>query len=797
MDAMSTVYETKPQIGHNLAEMSHKLEFQKRLQAVTNKIHATSNIDEIMLELSHDICALFEADRLTIYVISEDKTSIISKVKTGLSSFKDLKLPINEQSIAGFVALSKKLISIRDVYDDNELRGHNAHLKFLKEVDRRTGYRTKQMLVVPVTDGPGGELIGVVQVINTKSGQPFSTVAEEGATHLGETLAIALKQRSRPTAMLRGKYDHLVTNAVLSAEEMELATRSARRKNLDIEDVLLDEFQVKPPAIGEALSQFFRVAYESFKHDRVKPMDLLKNLKRDFVESSSWVPIEDVREGLIVLTTDPEKVRASKVVGNIFPKHKVVFKVCTRREFSATLDQFFGAEAGGDTSNISELLSTMDDEGDDLAGGGTDDASLAQDNELVKLVNKIIVDAYHQGASDIHIEPYPGKGKTEVRFRKDGTLQPYISVPSSYRNAIAARLKIMCDLDISEKRKPQDGKIKFKKFGPLDIELRVATIPSAGGVEDIVMRILSAGEPIPLDKLGLSERNLGTLKDVVSKPYGLFFVCGPTGSGKTTTLHSVLGYLNTPGTKIWTAEDPVEITQKGLRQVQMNVKAGLTFAVAMKAFLRADPDIIMVGEMRDEETTSTGIEASLTGHLVFATLHTNSAPESIVRLLDMGMDPFNFADALLGVLAQRLAKRLCSKCKTPHVATQEELKGVLEEYCIELRNTEQWKRDPKAAYEGIYRDWARQFADEKGQFKLYAPVGCEVCGGTGYKGRVGLHELLVGSDTVKKHIQEHSRVAEIVATALAEGMRTLKQDGIEKVLQGITDMHQVRAVCIK
>ena len=257
-------------------------------------------------------------------------------------------------------------------------------------------------------------------------------------------------------------------------------------------------------------------------------------------------------------------------------------------------------------------------------------------------MNKIIIDAYHQGASDIHIEPYPGKGKTEVRFRKDGTLQPYISVPASYRNAIVARLKIMCDLDISEKRKPQDGKIKFKKFGPLDIELRVATIPSAGGVEDIVMRILAAGEPIPLDKLGLSERNLGTLKDVVSKPYGLFFVCGPTGSGKTTTLHSVLGYLNTPETKIWTAEDPVEITQKGLRQVQMNVKAGLTFAVAMRAFLRADPDIIMVGEMRDKETTATGIEASLTGHLVFATLHTNSAPESIVRLARHGHGPVQF-----------------------------------------------------------------------------------------------------------------------------------------------------------
>ncbi|MGH8677896.1 MAG: ATPase, T2SS/T4P/T4SS family, partial [Burkholderiales bacterium] len=537
---MSTVFQAKPQSGHNIAEMSHRLAFQKKLQSLTNKIHATSNIDEIMLELSQDICSLFDADRLTIYTMSDDQPAIISKVKTGLASFKDLKLPINEQSIAGYVALHKKIVNIRDVYDDNELRSHSAQLRFLKEVDRRTGYRTKQMLVAPIVDGANGELIGIVQVINAKNGHPFSTLAEEGATHLAETLAIALKQRSRPTAMLRGKYDRLVTDAVLSAEEMELATRSARRKNLDIEDILLDEFQVKPHAIGEALGKFFGVPYESFKPDRIKPLDLLKNLKRDFVESSHWVPIDDAREGLVVLTTDPERVRASKVVGNIFPKHRIAYRVCTRREFDATLDLFFGA-GGGDSASIGDLLSSMDEEDQEGGGGSVDEASLAQDNELVKLVNKIIVDAYHQGASDIHIEPYPGKGKTEVRFRKDGSLQPYISVPPGYRSAIAARIKIMCDLDISEKRKPQDGKIKFKKFGPLDIELRVATIPSAGGIEDIVMRILSAGEPIPIDKLALSARNLRTVKETVSKPYGLFFVCGPTGSGKTTTLHSVLG----------------------------------------------------------------------------------------------------------------------------------------------------------------------------------------------------------------------------------------------------------------
>ena len=340
-------------------------------------------------------------------------------------------------------------------------------------------------------------------------------------------------------------------------------------------------------------------------------------------------------------------------------------------------------------------------------------------------------------------------------------------------------------------------KIKFKKYGPLDIELRVATVPSQGGVEDVVMRILASGEPIKLDDLGLSVRNLETLKGVITKPYGLFFVCGPTGSGKTTTLHSVLGFINKPDTKIWTAEDPVEITQKGLRQVQINRKAGMDFPTIMKAFLRCDPDVIMVGEMRDKETVSIGIEASLTGHLVFATLHTNSAPESIIRLLDMGMDPFNFADALLGILAQRLAKRLCKKCKKPHVATQEEIKSLLTEYSAELMNTAIWKQDTNAAYKALYGEWVKLFADDKGQFTLYTPVGCDNCSGTGYRGRVGLHELMVGTDQIKKNIQEHARVVEMFATALNDGMRTLKQDGIEKVLSGVTDIHQVRAVCIK
>ena len=507
---MSNAINSPTERRSNPDDMAAKLELTRNLNHVTNKIHATSNIDEIMLDVSKDICTLFNADRLTIYMVGDDKASLVSKVKTGLNSFKDLKLPIAEQSIAGYVAFNKKLLNLKDVYDESELAKHSAQLRFLQDVDKRTGYRTKQMLVAPIIEVDSKELVGVIQVINNKAGIPFPSMVEEGVVELAQTLSLALRQRQQQVSQVKTKYDNLVADAVLSAAEFELATRTARRKGVDVEDVLIDEFQVKTAALGQSLANFFGVPYEPFKADRVKPADLLKNLRREYVESSHWVPVDETPEGLIILTTDPERIRASRVVNNIFPKHRLIFKVCPQREFKATLDMLYGGGGVGDlTGGFEEDMGTMDDllssMGDDEESSdmNQDDVNAAADNELVKLVNKIIVDAYKMGASDIHVEPAPGKGKVLIRLRKDGSLLKYIEIPSTYRNALVTRLKIMCDLDISEKRKPQDGKIKFRKYGPLDIELRVATIPSQGGVEDVVMRILAAGEPIKLDELGL------------------------------------------------------------------------------------------------------------------------------------------------------------------------------------------------------------------------------------------------------------------------------------------------------
>jgi type II secretory ATPase GspE/PulE/Tfp pilus assembly ATPase PilB-like protein/GAF domain-containing protein len=776
-------------------ETGRRLDVQRRVQAITTRIHATRNLDQIMLDLGRDFCELFDSDRFTLYAVTPEQDALVAKVKTGLTSIRHLQLPIGPGSIAGFVALSRQTVNIADVYDEAELRRLGSNVRFQRGVDQRTGYRTREMLVAPLIDAEGA-LLGVIQFINHRAGGPFPAAYMEGLKQLCETLAVALGQRLR-APLPRGRYDALVTRNLLTQQELEQATRLARERDADIEDVLLGDFHLKPAQLGQALSDHAGVPYEPFRAERVKPVELLRNLKSQYALEQGWLPLEDGPDGLVLMALDPERVAASRIAAEVFGRPRIAWRVTTRHDLRLTVAQFFGGTVAEDTS-VGELLSHLDEDVDPDAEGDNAGAevSAAVENELVKLLNRIIVDAYRHGASDIHIEPQPGRGKTGVRFRKDGVLVPYIEIPASYRNALVARVKIMCDLDISERRKPQDGKIRFRKYGPLDIELRVATIPSSGGVEDIVMRILQAGEPIPLDKLGVLPHNLERLKATVSKPYGLFFVCGPTGSGKTTTLHSILAHLNTPETKIWTAEDPVEITQKGLRQVQVNRKAGLDFASVMRAFLRADPDVIMVGEMRDRETVSTGIEASLTGHLVFSTLHTNSAPESVVRLLDMGMDPFNFADALLGILAQRLARRLCTACRQPYHPDDAEVEALLDEYCEELRGQAAYVADAAAARAAVLAGWRARHGGADGRFTLYRAVGCAECT-KGYRGRVGLHELMIGSERVKRLLTEHARVAELLAAALEDGMLTLKMDGIEKILDGVTDIKMVRAVCIK
>ncbi|MFQ5828809.1 MAG: GspE/PulE family protein [Candidatus Methylomirabilia bacterium] len=750
-----------------------KVAYEQKLVRVTNRIHGADSLDSIFIALRDEILALLDADRVTLYAIDLEKNELYSKFLE-LDSVKEIRVPLTEKSVAAYAALTRATVNISDAYNKAELAGVSPALTFDSSWDQKTGYRTRQVLVVPILKDDKN-LVGVIQLLNKNSGPQFTRDDITSVERIAKTLGIAFHNQYRLAQQRPTKFDHLLSQHLITQEELNVAIATARQKQTDVESILIEQYRVPKTEIGMSLSQFYKCPFVEFDERLVPPADLMKGLKLEFLKQNCWVPLRHQGGGVVVLIDNPRDLQKVDSIERLLPNQKIQFAVGFRTDIRLFLSAATGDQVAKDS--ISTIIGDLNVE------AATDEAEEAGDGELdendstvVRLVSQIITDAYRARASDIHIEPYGPQKETRIRFRVDGGCMEYQKIPGAFRRPIVARVKIISQLDIAERRKPQDGKIKFH-LPEREIELRVVTVPTAGGNEDVVMRILSASEPLPIDKLAMRERNLRELKNIAEKPYGLILCVGPTGSGKTTTLHSVLGYINRPDRKIWTAEDPVEITQYGLRQVQVQPKIGFTFAMAMRSFLRADPDVIMVGEMRDAETAAIGIEASLTGHLVLSTLHTNSAVETVIRLLDMGLDPFNFADALLGVLAQRLVKQICSDCKEPYNPSREEFDALARTYGDEAFDALGLKFDETSV--------------------LYRGKGCPSCNNTGYRGRAAIHELLIATDEIKRLIQTKTRVAETLAVARQEGMTTLVQDGILKTLDGLTDFKQVKAVAIK
>ena len=756
-----------------------ELSYRKGLIEIANMINSAGSIQDILVDIKDKILHLVEAERVTIFALDTKNQELFSLFKAG-QEVKEIRVPKTFGSIAGFTALSRKTANIRSAYDAAELTRLHPSLKFDSRWDKASGFRTSQVLSSPILFEK--YLLGVLQLINKRGGGAFLPKDEEAADELAKILGIAFYNQHRAARSNKpSKYGLLVDKGLVSEKDVETAISSARVNQIDVAKALMEEYNVPKEEIGRALGQFYNCAFWE-PAGRTLPADLKSRLTSEFLKKNMCAPVEKREGTLIVAVEDPydlTRLDAIKAM-NLAPRQE--FVVGLRNDILDYIKASYGEPTtGGDDQDLGRIIMDLGSGEEEEVEGGESEPSGApeideSDTGVMRLANQIIIDAYNKGASDIHVEPYGKTAPTVVRLRIDGDCQKYIEIPPAHRSAIVQRFKIMAKLDISEKRRPQDGKIRFK--GPMGtIELRVATIPTSGGNEDIVMRILAASKPLPLEKMGFTERNITEFKRILQKPYGICLVVGPTGSGKTTTLHSGLGFINTIDMKIWTAEDPVEITQAGLRQVQVHPKIDFTFAVAMRAFLRADPDVIMVGEMRDHETAATGIEASLTGHLVFSTLHTNSAPETITRLLDMEIDPFNFADALLGILAQRLVRTLCKDCKEEYHPTQEEFAELMEDYGLDA--------------------WDKLGIRYSADFKLFRPKGCGRCGNTGYKGRMGIHELLVATDEIKRKIQRREPIEALRKQAMADGMTTLLQDGIQKVISGVTDFKQVRAVCMK
>jgi type II secretory ATPase GspE/PulE/Tfp pilus assembly ATPase PilB-like protein len=591
------------------------------------------------------------------------------------------------------------------------------------------------------------------------------------------TAALALQERRK---LRLGQV--LVESGLATEEAIERAlVEQKRRKGKRIGEVLVEMGVIREEDLTRTLASKFQLPFVDL--DTLEPDgSALEALDRDLIVRWGVVPLASTPSRVTVAFGDPlavDAIDAVRVAARRRVDEVLVMPTQLRRHIVEHLARLDAKQARASAEQFDALLTTLKVE--DIRAESEEeeerDGLISREDEggIVKLVNQVIIDAYRRGASDIHIEPNGKDDVLLIRFRVDGECTPYQAVPGTYRNQIVARVKIMAALDISERRKPQDGKIRFR-VGDRMIELRVAILPTVNGNEDVVLRVLASAKPLPLERLGLSDHNLAALKHVMHQPHGLVLCVGPTGSGKTTTLHSALGAINDQATKIWTAEDPVEITQVGLRQVQVQPKIGFTFAAAMRAFLRADPDVIMVGEMRDRETADTAVEASLTGHLVLSTLHTNSAPETITRLLDMGLDPFGFADSLLAILAQRLVRSLCLVCREPGRGDERDIAELATAY----------GRDEDAL--------ATDFALNLGELRLYRAKGCEACGGTGYKGRIAIHELLVVDAAIRAAISRRAPAAEIRELAAARGMRSLLADGVAKVLSGATDITQVLSV---
>jgi type II secretory ATPase GspE/PulE/Tfp pilus assembly ATPase PilB-like protein/putative methionine-R-sulfoxide reductase with GAF domain len=755
----------------DVQNLKTEVEYRTKLQEIGNKLNSATNLDEIFIDLQEDVTSLFEAKRMTVYVVDGVKRELVSRFKSG-DEIAEIRIPVSKSSIAGYAAFKQKAVNINNVYDNVEISAIDADLQFDSSWDQKTGFVTKQVIAHPIIFQK--YLLGALQLVNNKKDRPFTATDEKYLNELAKVFGIALYNQKRIAKGKNTKFDYLLENHLITQKELNNAIADARKGKRSIPDVLMKDLKIKKGDIGKSLSRYYKTPFIEFNARIPIPGELLAGVKVPFMRNNHFVPLRMEEGKMLVAVDNPNDLQKMDQIKVLFPGKPVKFCVSLEEDILEFIKLFTADDK--QMAEIDDILSQLQNEAEEIEDA--ESATGDDDSAVVQVVNKIILDAYARGASDIHIEPYPGKQNTEVRIRIDGSCSLYQTIPFSYKAAVVSRIKIMSDLDIAERRKPQDGKIKFKKYGGKDIELRVATVPTQGGLEDIVMRILAAGEPIPLSKMGFAERNYDNFISIVTQPYGIIFVCGPTGSGKTTTLHSALGYINKTETKIWTAEDPVEITQRGLRQVQVKPKIGFDFAAAMRAFLRADPDVIMVGEMRDKETTSIGIEASLTGHLVFSTLHTNSAPESITRLLDMGMDPFNFADAILGIMAQRLVRTLCKDCKKAYNPSKEEYDELVREYGGE----EEFNKNVNIPYSK--------------DLTLNKPAGCDACHNTGLRGRSALHELLMGTDEMKKLIQLKSPMEGIREQALADGMTTLKQDGVEKVFGGNVDLMQVRKVCI-
>lgn len=588
-------------------------------------------------------------------------------------------------------------------------------------------------------------LFGKAYPEKSRLGEALVQEGKLGRAALQDALSVQRRMgKTRPLGEV------LVELGYVSAQDVEEALAKQRQGGGRLEDTLVQSGKIKPEMLAKSLATQLGYHYIDPTDSPPDP-SVLTLVPESTVRRYTIFPHHLEGNTLVVLMKDPRNILAIDDL-RMITKRDVMPVVSTEAAITKLIERFYGSTAG-----VEELAREFEGKKKEEEAA---DTSALDDNAVVKLVNSIIREAFLQDASDIHIEPR--QSDILVRIRIDGTLREYMRLPKGAGPAIASRIKIMANLDIAERRLPQDGRVRYRDRS-IDLDLRLSTLPTVYG-EKIVMRLLRKAADIPeIEQLGFAPDVFQRFEDVISKPYGIFLITGPTGSGKSFTTFSILKRIATPDKNTTTIEDPVEYEIPGINQTQVNPVAGLTFAKALRSFLRQDPDIIMVGEIRDSETAKIATEAALTGHLVIATLHTNDAAGAVTRLDEMGVELFNISAALVGVLAQRLVRKICEHCKI------------------------QVEPDPT-----VLRRLELSREELRGK-TLYKGTGCDKCSGTGYKGRTAIHELMVLDDEIRRAIVEGQSATQIKEIARRGGMKTLREDGIQKAFLGLTTLEEVMA----
>lgn len=736
-----------------------------------------------------DLKALFQVEQIRLYKFDPRRAELSAFVlKDGRP--REVRLPVSASSLAGYTAMSQLPFILKSL-DAAELEAIHPELRFDRQYDELVGFRTSSAISMPIQHD--NELLGVLQLLNKQQG----VFSREDEAFCRLIVGIMGQRMFEERSLPKGPYEDLVLRGVLTRQQLDDALSRSVKRGVSASRLLQLDYGVSPDDIGASLENYYQTPFVRFQDNPVSEQ-MLKGINRQYLINNLWVPIQARGEKIVILLHNPHDSEKIEEIRRILSAREYEFRVGLPEEILAFLgdrsqlpkgaaggkagesyhesdeaedDEFDEYDAGEDLSDALADLEEASEEGLEVSQIEEEDISQESRQLAVRFVNKIIMHAHKSGASDIHIEPSKPGRPGVVRMRIDGTCERVLAVPESIIKPVVSRIKILSNLNISERRLPQDGKARVR-FKGRELELRVATLPTVHG-ESAVLRMLSSGKALPFEKLNLSEANKAQIERLMIKPHGIFLVVGPTGSGKTTTLHSILARINTPDKKIWTVEDPVEITQPGLQQVQVESSIGLDFPRIMRAFLRADPDVILVGEMRDLQTAQIGVEASLTGHMVFSTLHTNSAAETVTRLLDMGIEALNFSEALHGILAQRLVKTLCAQCRESGAPTDEEWDYLLHQY------------------------GERHFPElgiERAQARIFKARGCGRCSQTGYRGRTGIHELLVATPEIRKAISRKQPSEEVARMAVEQGMRTLYQDGIAKIFKGDIDILQLQKV---